>query len=205
MRGVMRNFVWAGAMIAALATSSLSAQAFSDGYKFLKSVKDREGKEVTDALNEPGTIIVNTRDITTGETALHIVTARRDTSWIRFLTQRGANPNIRDNKGVSPLQIAVRLNHIEGVEALIKAGARIDVADSAGETPLIAAVHARNVELIRILLTQGADPDRADNSGRTAREYADLLPSNGLVLMEFERADEAREKDDNGASYGPSF
>ncbi len=183
----------------------VAAQSFSEGYKFLKAVKDREGQEVTDALNEPGTIIVNTRDITTGETALHIVTARRDTSWIRFLTQRGANPNIRDNKGVAPIQVAVRLGHVEGVEELIKAGANVDVSDSAGETPLIAAVHARNTQLIRILLAQGASPDRSDNSGRTARDYAELMQSNGIIMSEFKRADEAREGKDKGPSYGPSF
>ncbi len=205
MRGVMRNFIWAFAALAAVSTAPVVAQGFSEGYQFLKAVKDREGQDVTDALNEPGTTIVNTRDITSGETALHIVTSRRDTSWIRFLTQRGANPNIRDNKGVAPIQIAVRLGHLDGVEALIKAGANIDVSDSSGETPLIAAVHARNAELVRVLLAQGANPDRTDNSGRTARDYAQLLKSNGMIMSEFKKADEARKDKQNNASYGPSF
>lgn len=219
----MRKFMWAGAFMwagtgrlaiagfigcCALAVSiaaPVAAQSFSDGYKFLKAVKDREGQEVTDALNEPGSTVVNTRDITTGETGLHFVVARRDTSWIRFLTQRGANPNIRDKKGITPIQIAVRLNHVEGVEALIKAGADVDVTDSSGETPLIAAVHARNIELIRILLAQKANPDRTDNSGRTARDYAELQPSNGVVMIEFKRADEARAEKGPSVNYGPSF
>lgn len=205
MKGVMRNFVWAGAALLTAASGPVLAQSFSDGYKFLKAVKDREGQEVTDALNEPGTTIINTKDLTSGETALHIVTARRDTKWIRFLTQRGANPNIRDKKGIAPIQVAVRLGHIDGVEELIKAGANIDVADSSGETPLIAAVHARNTELIEILLVQGANPDRTDNSGRTARDYAQLMQSNGLIMNEFKKADEARKNKQDNASYGPSF
>ena len=205
VRGVMRNFVWGTAMLSASIAAPVAAQSFSEGYKFLQAVEEREGQEVTDALNEPGTTIVNTRDVTTGRTALHIVTARRDTSWISFLTQRGANPNIRDNKGVSPLQLAIRLNHVEGVEALLKAGANVDVTDTSGETPLIAAVHARNTELVRLLLEKGASPDRTDNSGRTARDYAELMPSNGAVMLEFKRADEAREGKDSGTNYGPSF
>ena len=215
MQGVMQKFVKAAKVSAALllggvmgvasAPAPASAQGFSEGYEFLQAVDKREGQEVTDALNQPGTTIVNTRDITSGETALHIVAKRRDTSWIRFLTQRGANPNIRDKKGITPIQIAVRLGHVDGVEALIKAGANVDINDSSGETPLIAAVHARNTELIRILLAQGASPDRTDNSGRTARDYAQLLPSNGLVMNEFKRADEAREKKSVGPSYGPSL
>jgi hypothetical protein len=88
------------ALIAALALGVAMpgpAQAqFSKSYKFLESVKKKEGQEVTDALAEPGTTIINTRDVTTGETALHIVTARRDTTWISFLLGKGADPNIRD-------------------------------------------------------------------------------------------------------------
>lgn len=204
MRKFLVPSLIAGGMVLA-ASTPLSAQAFSEGYKFLKAVKDREGQEVTDALNEPGTTIVNARDISTGETALHIVTARRDTQWIRFLTQRGANPNVRDKKGIAPIQLAVRLGHLEGVEALIKAGANIDVSDSAGETPLIAAVHARNTGLVRLLLAQGADPDRTDNSGRTARDYAALMKSGGMVRAEFARADKEREAKGPQESYGPSF
>jgi len=209
VKGVTRKLLGtalggAALLIAAMSTPAL-AQRFSDGYNFLKAVKDREGQEVTDTLNEPGSTIVNTRDITTGETALHIVAKRRDTAWIRFLTQRGGNPNIRDKKGVAPIQIAVRLGHVDGVEALIKAGANVDVADSTGETPLIAAVHARNIQLIEILLDKGANPDQTDNSGRTARDYADFMKSNGAIMNEFEKADKAREEKGNNSSYGPSF
>src|SRR3546814_11382423 len=105
---------------------------FSEGFEFLKAVKDRDGDAVTKALNEPGSTIVNTRDISSGETALHIVTQRRDLVWINFLTQRGANPNIRDKRGVAPLQLAVQLGFVEGVEALIKASADVEVTDKTG-------------------------------------------------------------------------
>src|SRR3546814_11839346 len=106
---------------------------FSEGFEFLKAVKDRDGDAVTKALNEPGSTIVNTRDISSGEIALHIVTQRRDLVWINFLTSRGANPNIRDKRGVAPIQLAVQLGFAEGVEALIKASAEVDVTDRSEE------------------------------------------------------------------------
>ena len=202
----MRKFVMT-AMAAGLASVSVvpvAAQSFSEGYEFLKAVKDRSGQEVTDALNEPGTTIVNTRDITSGETALHIVTKRRDTSWIRFLTQRGANPNIEDNKGVTPLQIASGLGLVEGVEALIAAGANINKANVTGETALLSAVHRRDLAMVRLLLENGADVDRADNSGRTARDYVELMSANTQLLDAIKRSDEKREQGAN-QSYGPSF
>ncbi|MBO6609616.1 MAG: ankyrin repeat domain-containing protein [Altererythrobacter sp.] len=178
---------------------------FSEGYEFLKAVEDRDGDAVTAALDEPGTTIINSRDLTSGETALHIVTKRRDDLWIRFLTQRGANPDVRDKKGVTPIQIATTMGFVEGVETLIKAGANVEVADSAGETPLIVAVHRRDIPMIRLLLANKANPDRADNSGRTARDYAELMNANTAVLTEFERADEEREENGVKQDYGPSF
>lgn len=183
----------------------VAAQGQSEGYKFLKTVKDRDGNAATDILSEPGTQIVNTRDITTGETGLHIVTQRRDTLWVRFLLQKGCDPNIADNKGVTPLQIAVRLNYIDGVEELIKGGADVDIADSQGETPLMTAVHQRNVPLVRQLLADGADPDVNDNTGRSARDHMQRLSSNTLLLREFEEADKERGGKEKPKQYGPSF
>ena len=201
--GLMRRIGIIAALMGALVSMPIAAQVFSDGYEFLKAVKDRDGDKVTDALNEPGSTIVNTRDITSGETALHIVTQRRDMVWINFLTSRGANPNIRDKRGVAPLQLAVQVGFVEGAEALIKANAEVDVTDSSGETPLIAAVHRRDIALIRLLLANGASPDRSDNSGRTARDYAKLIGARSAVLAEFERADAERTGKSSGPDYGP--
>ncbi len=189
----------------AVMTAPAAAQGFSDGFEFLKAVKDRDGDAATAFLNEPGTTIVNSRDITSGETGLHIVVARRDTVWVRFLLQRGANPNIRDKKGVTPLQMATTLGFVDGVEELIKRGAQVDVSDRAGETPLIAAVHRRDTAVIRLLLEKGADPDRNDNSGRSARDYVELMNSNSAILAEFTRADKEREEKGTDRNYGPSF
>ena len=49
--------------------------------------------------------------------------ARSDALWVRFLLQRGADPNIRNKKGVTPLQLATAMGFTDGVEALIKGGA----------------------------------------------------------------------------------
>ena len=191
---------------AAIVATTIAAQGFSDGFEFLKAIKDRDVDVATECLNEPGNTIVNSRDVTTGETGLHIVVARRDILWVRFLLQRGANPNIRDNKGVAPLQLAAGLGFIEAVEELVERGAEIDVTDRSGETPLIAAVHKRDIPIIRRLLAQGANPDHYDNSGRSARDYVNLLNGNAAILAELQRADEEREANGNtGESYGPEF
>ena len=191
--------------LAAAVTVPAAAQFQSEGYKFLEAVKDRKGDEATDMLSKPGTQIVNARDITSGDTGLHIVVARSDVLWVRFLLQRGADPNIRNKKGITPLQLATALSFTDGVEELIKKGANINIADQTGETPLIAAVHARNVALVRLLLAKGADPDRNDNSGRSARNYMELQSGNTLLKQEFTEADAKRAAAGTKKDYGPSF
>jgi len=182
------------------------AQTYSDGYKFLEAVDEKDIAEVEKLLGKPGSTLINSRDITNGRTALHIAAARRDIVWLVFLANKGANPNIADNRGVTPLMVASQLGFFEGVQALITAGARVDASNDAGETPLITAVHRRDTQMMRVLLTAGADPDRSDNSGRSAREYAELEGPNSRTLEEIERSarDDAGSSDD-GEVYGPSF
>ncbi len=172
----------AGALIA---PGSAQAQ-FSKSYKFLEAVRKKEGGAVTDALDEPGSNIVNTRDSTTGETGLHIVTARRDMTWMSFLIGKGANIDARDGRGATALQIAVNLGFQEGVSLLIDHKVRLEEPNTAGETPLISAVHRRDIAIMRLLLKAGADPDRADNSGRSARDYALLDGKSSALVSEIE-------------------
>jgi uncharacterized protein len=196
------------ALAAPLGMSFLPASAlaqFSESYKFLEAVKKKEGQEVTDMLAKGSPNLINTRDVTSGETALHFVTTRRDLTWMRFLIERGANVNVRDARGVTPLVIACNLNFTEGVELLVESGARIDDSNNAGETPLITAVHNRNLPLMRILLKAGADPDRADNSGRTARDYA-RLAGNPALLSTIDSEAKPKAKPGQGPQiFGPKL
>ncbi len=197
--------IFALLMAFAIGLAGLAAPAyaqFSDGYKFLEAVKKKDGQKVTDLLNEPGTTVINARDIVNGESALHIVVQRRDATWISFLTAKGANPNTRDKQGVTPMMLAANLGFLEGLQSLIDAGGRVDDANDAGETPLISAVHRRDTTMMRILLKAGANPDRADNSGRSARDYARLDGSS--LLSELER-NEKPKAEQAGSVYGPSF
>lgn len=181
-----------------------AAAQFSDSYKFLDAVKKKEGEKVTEMLDEGSPNLINTRDLTTGESALHLVTARRDLTWMQFLIAKGANVNVRDARGVTPLVVACNLGFVEGVELLIKSGARVDESNNSGETPLITAVHNRNMPLIRILLAAGADPDRADNSGRSARDYA-RLGGHTSILSTIASDAKPKSKAGQGQSYGPKL
>lgn len=193
------------ALAAMLAVATPATAQFSQGYKFLEAIKKKDGNTVQEMLDVPGTTVVNTRDVTSGETALHIVTARRDLTWIEFLAAKGANVNARNGRGATPLQMAVGMGFTEGVELLLAKGARVDEPDTSGETPLITAVHRRDTGVMRLLLKAGANPDRADNSGRSARDYATLDGRNSPLVSEIENNAKARSATGSGRSYGPSF
>lgn len=202
MRRIRLMAIGAALVAGTALTAPAAAQKMSEGFEFLKAVKARNGDAVTAALDRPGSIVVNTRDLATGETALHHVVARRDAVWLRFLLGRGANPNLADKSGSTPLQVATNLGWSEGVEILIGRGAAIDLTNSAGETPLIAAVHRRDAALVRALLAAGANPDRNDNSGRSARDYAALQGAQTGILTEIDKARAAR-KARSAKTYGP--
>ena len=199
-----RRFGLAAALAGGLALAGPVQAQFSASYKFLEAVRKKDGEAVTEALDKPGSTIVNTRDVTTGDSALHIVVARRDLTWVMFLQQRGANVNLRNNKGQTPLQLATTLGFVEGVQALVRLGARVDDANDTGETPLISAVHRRDAAMARVLLRAGADPRRSDNSGRSALDYAQLDGRGNPVLAEIESA-ASNPARSSSATYGPKL
>ncbi len=198
--------VLALALAGAMAMPSPAMAQFSKGYKFLEAVRKKDGQIVTDLLNEPGTTIVNARDGSSGDTALHIVTQRRDVTWMNFLIGKGANVDARNGQGATPLQIAVSLGFPEGVEALLTGRARVDEPGAQGETPLITAVHRRDVAIMRLLLKAGADPDRSDNSGRSARDYAVIEGRGSNLVSEIEANAKPRgQRAGARPSYGPKL
>lgn len=171
-----RRVFQAAAIVAILSCGTPAAAQLgqSDGYKFLQAVKDAKGDEVNDFLKAPGTTIVNTRDYATRETALHIVARRDDATYTVFLLQHGAEPNLRDKDGNTPLMVAATAGAGDLIPLLLRFKANVNLANDAGETPLIRAVQRRDLQMVRDLLAVGADADQADSlAGKSARAYAE--------------------------------
>lgn len=204
-RGFFGRIVTGGVVAAMLAFGApATAQNHSDGYKLLQAVEKKDRAEF-DGLVAKNHTVINARDLSNGRTGLHIAVDRRDVVWLNYIASQGANPNIADTKGVTPLMRASRIGWAEGVEALVKAGARVDMPNDAGETPLISAVHRRDTQMMRILLRAGADPDRADNAGRSARDYAKQEGAGSLTLAEIERNAQSAGRKSGAETYGPSL
>lgn len=205
-RVALRKIVMAAALAGlALGGAPATAQLYSEGYLFLKAVEEHDRAKIVEMLAVPGSTVVNARDISSGRSAMHIVVEQRDLTWMEFLRGQRINVNIADNRGVTPLMLAVQIGFIEGVERLVSYGARVDVTNSSGETPLMYAVHSRNTDLMRVLLQAGANPDRRDNSGRSARDYARLRGAGDPTLEVITRYERPANQREGAATYGPSF
>jgi ankyrin repeat protein len=180
-RGV-RDILAASLIVAGIAMPVAGQQFTSPGYSFLKAVKDRDGTKVTDALNTPGTTVITARD-DNGDTGLHIVTKRRDLTWMQFLLSKGAPMDARDRQGNTALLDAARLGFVEGEQQLLDIGAQVDLANNQGETPLIIATQAHDLASVRVLVAHGADPRITDHvAGMSSLDYATRDDRAGPIL-----------------------
>jgi ankyrin repeat protein len=130
-----------------------------------------------------------------GTQPLHLTAAGNPTAagWdpeaqvgtIRLLIEAGADPNVTDKEGVTPLHKAVRARCAAAAEALLSLGADVGRKNDGGSTPLHLAVQgtgrggtgdpaAREQQsaIIRLLLRHGARPTDANGRGRTVLESA---------------------------------
>ena len=175
------------------------AQFLSTKYEFLKAVRERDGTKVTEIVSNPSSTAINARASDSGEGALHMLVRGRDLQWLVFLLARGARPDIQDNQGNTPLNLAAQIGWAEGAEQLLARRANVNTPNIRGETPLILAVQRRDVVMVRLLLGQGADPNRTDSvAGYSALDYA-RRDSRAAPILRLLEAPRERPRQ----SYGP--
>jgi ankyrin repeat protein len=178
------------AMVAAgwLLMAAQGAMLGESGEAFVRAVRERDGAKVEELLAEAGPTLINARDVN-GDTALMVAVGRRDNTWTAFLLSNGADPNLANRRGDTPLIAAARVGYLQGAEWLVTKKARVDEANKMGETPLIVAVQARHAPLVRLLISKGANPDKTDNAaGYSARDYARRDSRNPELLRLIEAA-----------------
>lgn len=167
-----KTLLLAAALAAAIAVP-VAAQGYSEGFTFLKAVRERDGNAAENILSNPGSTAINTRDPGSGETALHILVRGRDATWLTYMLGRGARPDSGDREGNTPLIVAAQLGWLEGAEILLNRRASVNLANNRGESPLIFAVQRRDMPMVRLLLRNRADPNQTDHvAGNSPIDYA---------------------------------
>jgi len=83
---------------------------------------------------------------------------------------KGANPNVTDEEGRTPLYMASLFGRLEVVKELLSApggGANPNIATKDGRIPLYWASYYDHLEIVKVLLAAGADPSVANKNGNT--------------------------------------
>ncbi|XP_014238417.1 ankyrin-1-like [Trichogramma pretiosum] len=120
-------------------------------------------------------VLVDTKD-KLGQTPLHYaVTESCKEHSIRVLLENGADPNVGNAKGLSPLQVICQGNwdNYNLVEMLIEISSmhkpvELNVQDSLGNTPLLRVLLYNYRNVFELLLRSGADPNVTNKEGSTA-------------------------------------
>jgi len=122
----------------------------------------------------------------TGQTAFLRAALAGDTTLMRLLLEKGADPNIATFAGTTALMAAAGVNWMggqtftESKEALMEAvqlcldkGADVNAANSMGVTAVIGAANRGSDEILEFLVKKGARLDVKDKEGRTPLVWAE--------------------------------
>ena len=113
------------------------------------------------------------RSADTSASALHWAAYRNDLGAVERLLGEGADPNLANRFGVTPLHEAATVGNAAMLEAMLDAGGDANAAFGEGETVLMTAARAGDAESVRLLLAHGADVDATEHwHGQTALMWA---------------------------------
>ena len=103
-----------------------------------------------------------------GQTALHLA---HNLAIVKILVDGGANVNIQDDKGRTPLMIHAEKGNKDIVSSLVAHGADVHRKDSKGRT----ALHHSGSEIVKLLVDRGSNVEERDCCQITPLVHAALM------------------------------
>jgi hypothetical protein len=115
------------------------------------------------------------------EAPLHWAVLRRHDDVVQLLLANGANTEVRDDYGRTPLLLVAReTGRVETATILLDGGAEVNARDRFNSTPLELAAWRGHRDLVDLLLDRGADVPTA---GRDADNLASMAIEKGLERL----------------------
>jgi uncharacterized protein len=102
-------------------------------------------------------------------TLIHRAVASRSMDSLKLLLSLGADVNLRNKEGRTPLMAA---STPQLIELLLAAGADINAKDNEGKTALMGAAYSGEITVVKCLLRNKADPEIRTPDGKTALDLA---------------------------------
>ena len=103
---------------------------------------------------------------------------------VRLLLAHGADPNVQDDEGRSPLRLCAEKGYLEMARLLLLCGANKTIHESGGPAGMNAlgfAATRLHVDMVRLLLAHGADPLIGDGDDMTTFRRLGLTVKLGRV------------------------
>ncbi len=131
------------------------------------------------------------------ETSIHMAARMEYQDRVKDFLDRGADINVKDDKGHSILHYAVTEGHESLTRFLIDQGADVNIRDGKGFTPLDRAISRNQIGIIEILVVNGAQFNVKGPDGRTLfdralwsrnRELVDIFVKKGADVSTLHRA-----------------
>ena len=114
------------------------------------------------------------------KTPLHVACGRfLDHGIVQLLLDHGADPNVVDEDGMTPLHAACIIGNVETASYLIKSGANVNSISSQRQNALHFAIRGRRtIYMIELLLRAGCDVNARDIHSKTPLFY---IPPRKLI------------------------
>jgi ankyrin repeat protein len=139
---------------------------FAHGTALHSAIHDDSSTDVFDMLVNVCSVDLEVHD-KNGYACVHVAASRANVVALRWLIDAGANVNVADNDGATPLHW---VKDRDCAVLLLAAGANVCAGDSNGRTALHWISDDVRLPAFQSCLAAGADLDAADNTGRTARQ-----------------------------------
>ena len=117
---------------------------------------------------------------------LHVAASRGNNLYqevAHLLLEGGAEPNMRDGFGRTPLHWA---SHPCVAKLLLDRGADLNIQCQLGYTPLTMAAMKGYIDVVKFLLESGADPNMANHYGETPLHMASLYGYKDITQILFD-------------------
>lgn len=105
--------------------------------------------------------------------AIVVATDYNHLAAVKYLLQRGANPNRKARDGRTALAVAAQAGRSNIATVLLENGADPNLVAQNSDTPLFIAVRAHRTAVVQLLIEHKADIGDTDITGRTALDLAE--------------------------------